>query len=505
MKPVGSPKQVLARAPEHAEALHILGLIQLKAGDACSAATLLRQAADIHPDAPMLSDLGVALRAQKRFSEAEATYREALRLDPTSAQVLGNLGNILLDMHRPHDAETELSRALTITPNRPWLLHSLALALLGQGLVHRAETALRQALAVDPTAPDAHETLAILLAQSGRPVESEAHHRAALTDTAQRHRVLSNLAVALQVQGKHQEAIAACRLALTEHPDYATAHANLLFALNYAADVSGDDVFAEYRTWDRRHAAPLTPARADFTLDRTAGRRLRIGYVSADFRNHAAAFFAEPLLAAHDRSNVELFCYAEVAEADATTRRFQAHADQWRKISGTSDAAVTDMIRQDHVDVLVDMTGHTAGSRLLVFARKPAPVQVTYLLGHGYSSGLSAIDIFLSDAVLTPPQSEPFFSERIVRLPRLPLAYAPPEAMPPVSELPALTNGQITFCYFGRPDRLTEDVIATWARILDAIARSRLVLNSVSFREPAFRDLMAMRFTVTVSHEHDSG
>ncbi|HTI79928.1 MAG TPA: tetratricopeptide repeat protein [Acetobacteraceae bacterium] len=485
---------LLARNPDHAGALHILGLIQLRAGDACSAATLLRHAADNHPDAAILSDLGVALRAQQRFTEAEATCREALHLDPASASGLGNLGNILLDLHRPHEAEAELARALDVTPNRPWLLHSLALALLAQGRVDCAEAALRQALAVDPTAADAHETLANLLSQSGRPVESEAHHRAALTEPAQRHRVLSNLAVALQVQGKHQEAIAACRQALTVRPDYATAHANLLFALNYAADVSAHDVFAEYRTWDRQHAAPVAPARSEFLLDRTAGRRLRIGYVSADFRNHAAAFFAEPLLAAHDRSNVELFCYAEVAAADAVTRRFHARADQWRNISGMSDAAVAELIRQDQVDVLVDMTGHTAGSRLLVFARKPAPVQVAYLLGHGYSSGLSAMDVFLSDAVLTPPHSEPYFSERIVRLPRLPLAYAPPEEMPPVSQLPALTNRWVAFGYFGRPDRLTEDVVATWARILDAVPRSRLVLNSFSFREPAFRGFMAMRF-----------
>jgi predicted O-linked N-acetylglucosamine transferase (SPINDLY family) len=298
----------------------------------------------------------------------------------------------------------------------------------------------------------------------------------------------------LQVQGRHQDAIDACRQALAERPDYATAHSNLLFALNYAAAPSPDEVFAEYRAWDQQHAAPLAPATPEFALDRTPSRRLRVGYVSADFRAHAVALFAEPLLAAHDPARTEIVCYAEVAAPDATTQRFHALASQWRDIAGLSDAAVADLIRRDQVDVLVDLTGHTAGSRLLVFARKPAPVQVTCLLGHGYSSGMSAMDVFLSDAVLTPPGAERYFSERIVRLPRLPLTYAPPAGMPPVSRLPALANQGITFGYFGRPDRLTDEVIAAWTRILDAVPRSCLVLNSFSFREPAFRAIIANRF-----------
>ena len=152
------------------------------------------------------------------------------------------------------------------------------------------------------------------------------------------------------------------------------------------------------------------------------------------------------------------------------------------------------MIRRDGIDVLVDLSGHTAGSRLLVFARRPAPVQVAYLLGHGYTSGLSAMDAFLADAMLAPPDADALFSERIIRLPRIPLAYAPPAAMPEVAPLPALANGIVTFGYFGRPDRLNDAVIATWARILHDVPDARLVLNSAPFREPAFCDLVAARF-----------
>jgi protein O-GlcNAc transferase len=487
---------ILARNPDHAGALHILGLVRLNAGDASSATTLLRRAAGVQTDAAILSDLGVPLRTQQCFSETEATYREALRLDPTSTHASGNLGNVLLAMHRPHEAEAEaeLRHALDVAPNRPRLLHNLALALLAQNAVQNAEIMLRRALAIDPTLTDAHETLAILLARNGRPIESEAHHRAALANVSQRHRVLSNLATTLQVQGRHREAIDTCRQALAERPDYATAQSNLLFALNYASGFSPSEVFAEYRAWDRQHAAPAAPDKPEFALDRTCARRLRIGYVSANFRAHAVALFAEPLLAAHDRSGTEVVCYADVPAPDATTQRFHALADQWRNIAGLCDAAVADRIRQDEIDVLVDLTGHMAGSRLLVFARKPAPVQVTCLLGHGYSSGMSAMDVVLGDTVLTPPGCERYFSERIARLPRLPLAYAPPGNMPSVSDLPALANATITFGYFGRPDRLTDEVIAAWARILAAVPRSRLVLNSFPFREPGFRAFVAMRF-----------
>ena len=323
----------------------------------------------------------------------------------------------------------------------------------------------------------------------------KAHHRAALPQAKQRHRVLSNLAIALQTQGRHAEAEQCCREALAARPDYAVAHSNLLFSLNYRNDLTAEAIFAEYRDWDRRHAAALAPQEPRFAVDRSSGRRrLRVGYVSADFRQHAVAWFAEPLLAAHDRTRIELFCYAAVTAPDAVTERFRALAEHWRNIVGLDDAAVADLIRRDGIDVLVDLTGHTAGSRLLVFARRPAPVQVEYLLGHGYTSGLSAMDAFLADAVLAPPGADALFSERIIRLPRIPLAYAPPDAMPPVAPLPALANGFVTFGYFGRTERLNDAVIATWARILHDVPAARLVLNSLPFREPAFRDLIAARF-----------
>jgi predicted O-linked N-acetylglucosamine transferase (SPINDLY family) len=296
------------------------------------------------------------------------------------------------------------------------------------------------------------------------------------------------------MQARHVETERCYREALALRPDYASGHGNLLFALNYREDLTPEAIFAEYRCWDAQHARRLAPADPQFDLDRTPGRRLRLGYVSPDFRQHAAAFFAEPLLAAHDRSQFELFCYAEVPIEDATTARFRVLADHWRPTSGRSDADMAAMIRQDRIDVLIDLAGHTAANRLPVFARKPAPVQIEYILGHGYTSGMSAMDGFLADHTLAPPGADALFSEHLLRLSRIPLAYRPPDAMPPVAPLPAAANGHVTFGYFGRPERLNQCVVAAWSRILNALPDARLVLNSRNFAEAAFRELFAARF-----------
>jgi predicted O-linked N-acetylglucosamine transferase (SPINDLY family) len=486
----------LERTSTDPAALHALGVQHFRRGEIPDAVALLTRSVAAREDAGALSDLGVMLRAQRQFAAAEAAYRHALRIDPGLIAALGNLGNVLLDQRRHAEAETVLLEALKLAPDRPWLLRNLALSLMGRGAAERAEAVLRQALAISPDDAEVHETLGALLGQSGRPIEAEGHHRAALPGLQERHRCLSNLAIALQLQARHVEAEMYHREALTVRPDYSISHSNLLFSLNYRADLSAEAIFAEYRNWDRQHALRLAPADPHFTLDRSAGRRLRIGYVSPDFRQHAAALFAEPLLAAHDRSQVELFCYAEVAIPDACTERFRALADTWRSTVAQSDDAVADMIRADRIDVLVDLAGHTAGSRLLVFARKPAPVQVTYLLGHGYTTGMSAMDAFLADDSLAPPGAEALFSERVIRLPRVPLAYAPPAGMPPVTALPAQDNGFVTFGHFGRPERLNDAVIAAWARIIHAVPGARLVLNSRSFGEAAFCDRVAGWFAV---------
>ncbi|MGE0222236.1 MAG: tetratricopeptide repeat protein, partial [Acetobacteraceae bacterium] len=484
-------REMLRANPGHPDALHVLAVVAFQDGDAETAIGLLRQADE---RADLLTDLGVMLRATGQHRAAEASYRRALALKPDLVAAWGNLGNLLLDLVRPAEAERAFAEGLALAGAQPWLLRGRALALMTRQEMEQAEPLLRQALALAPDDAEVHETLGVLLGQTGRPVEAEAHHRAGLPGLRDRQRGLGNLAICLQAQGRHQEAEACHRQAIAIRPDYASGHGNLLFALNYRHDLSAEDIFAEYQRWNEQHARALAPRAERFELDLTPGRRLRVGYVSPDFRRHVAALFAEPLLAAHDRSRIELFCYADVAVEDEATGRFRALADHWRATSGMNDAALAETVRRDRIDVLVDLAGHTGSNRLLAFARRPAPVQIAYILGHGTTTGMSAMDAFLADEALVPHGADALFSERLVRLTRIPLVYQPPETMPAVAPLPALSAGHVTFGYFGRVERLNPRVIAVWSRILAAVPGARLVLNAAPFGEAAFRDLYVRRF-----------
>ncbi len=511
--------------PDERAATRLQGVTAFSAGRYEEALALLRTVCD---DAGDYSNLGIVLHALGRDDETEAAYRKAIALDAGLASAHCNLGNLLQE-HR-HDAEAtsafrvalklrpdfanawtglghslhrqgQLSdavnafrHAVQYSPRSAEAHNSLGTLLFALEQNEEARVVLSQALALDPAYANAHGNLGALYARCGRPVAAEASSRAAIALAPGEHRWLTNLGVALLAQGRHDEAEVCYRQALALRPDYVSGHGNLLFALSYRTDVSLEAVFAEYQEWDRRHASHLAATAPPFALDRTAGRRLRVGYVSPDFRQHAVALFAEPLLAAHDRSSVELYCYADVAVQDAATARFQSLADHWRSTLGLSDADLAETIRADQIDVLVDLTGHSAGNRLLTFARRAAPVQVTYLLGHGYTTGLTAMDAFIADDTLAPDGADALFSERVVRLSRIPLAYAPPDAMPPVARLPALANGFVTFGHFGRAERLNDRVIETWARVLHAVPRSRLMLNNRPYQEAAFRSMIEQRF-----------
>ena len=379
---------MLQRDPDDVEAHHVLGLLAYGGKQLAEADRHLHAAIAHAPKhAELHANHAAVLRSLGRLAEAETAARAALALEPERVGAQNNLGNILRDAGRFDESAACYRAAVRLEPQFSEAWVNLAWVLALTGLTRQAEDAARQAIACDPANADGH----------------------------------NNLGLALMRQGRLAEAEAALRRALSLRPDFALPHSNILFCLNYSPDLSAEAIFAEYRTWDRQHAQHLIPAEPRFDLDRTQGRRLRVGYVSPDFRQHAVALFAEPLLAAHDRSSVELYCYAEVPSADAVTARFKALADHWRSTVGMSDAELAETIRHDRIDVLIDLAGHTAGNRLLTFARKPAPVQVAYLLGHGYTSGLSAMDAFLADEALVPPGAEALFSERVVRLSRIPL------------------------------------------------------------------------------------
>src|SRR5579872_3618822 len=454
-----------------------------------------RQPVAAEPADPIaLCNLGTALERDGQHAEAAKQLRAAIALDPGCGEAWHRLGHAMRELGKYPEALHAYHKAAIHLPNSAETHGDYGAMLFGLNRNQEAYEELHHALTLDPSNASAHGNLSALLLRTGYPIAAESECRAAIAREPMQYRWLTNLGVALLMQCRFSEAAECSRKALAQNPDYAIARGNLLFDLTYRTDLSATSIFAEFQEWDRRHARPLAPTNQNFALDRSPGRKLRVGYVSADFRQHAVALFAEPLLRAHDRTCVELYLYSGVAAEDATTQRFRALADQWCNTVALNDAQLAERIRGDRIDVLVDLSGHSACNRLLTFARRPAPVQVAYLLGHGYTTGLTQMDAFLADAALAPPGSEAFFSERIIRLPRIPLAYEPPHDMPPVEPLPAPKRGRVTFGYFGRTERLNDQVISAWARILSATPGARLVLNNLPFHEPAFRSLFLARF-----------
>jgi protein O-GlcNAc transferase len=453
--------RLVARAPANPDLWNVRGLIAYRRADFTLAVQRLSEAARLAPaDAGIHSNLGAALRSTGDLDAAEAVYRRAIAAAPTLQALHANLANVELDRRRAREAEACVREALRHGPPTANLLTTLGIALNLMGRLVEAAEALRGALAINPRDYDACRNLGSTLAGMAQFDEAEDLHRRAMD----------------------------------LRPDYAAGYSSLLFNLNYRPDLTAEAIAAEYRRFARTQTAHLPPP-APHANDRDPDRRLRIGYVSPDFCDHVVASFMLPILAAHDKSEVEIVCYAEVRSPDGTSRRIMEIADAWVPTVGLSDEALAERIRADAIDILIDLAGHTTGNRLMVFARRPAPVQLTYFIGHGTTTGLPQIDGFLSDAALTPPGCEALFGEQtIVRLDRAALAYVAAPHMPAVAPTPALANGFVTFGYFGRSVRLNEGVIAAWSAILKAVPTSRLTLNYASFGDPATAALFADRF-----------
>src|SRR5262245_1930706 len=409
-------RQALAAQPNLAEAHCNLGLALTGQGKFDEAIAACRQAIAIKPDfANAHSSLGNALAAQGKPDEAVAAYRQAIGIKPEFAWAHSNLGNALAAQGKLDEAVAAYRQAIGIKPDFAEAHSNLGLALTGQGKFNEAIAACRRAIGIKPVLAGAHSNLGNALTGQGKFDEAVAAYRQAIgikPDFAEAHSALGN---ALTGQGKLDEAVAAYRQAISIKPDFSKAFSGLLLCLHYDDKVTDDHLFAAHREWDERYGE-RAPTFATYDNDRDATRRLRIGYLSPDFREHSVAYFVEPLLRGHDRQKLEVYCYAEVMRPDPVTTRLQGLADHWLVTVGLSDQRLAERIRTDGIDILVDVAGHTAGNRLPVFARKPAPVRVTWL-GYPNTTGLKAIDYRLVDAVTDPVgEADAWASETLVRL-----------------------------------------------------------------------------------------
>lgn len=382
---------------------------------------------------------------------------------------------------------------LDLAPMRSLAYNRLGECLTTAGRALEALACGRRAVELDPNSAVAHLTLGDALPATGRYAEAEMSCRRAIELNPKLNSARTNLVNVLCQRGDAVGAEIAAAEGLAAFPTQSTLYNNRLFAMNYAPDKTAEEVFEAYREFERALCQPLYAEWKPFRNDRNPNRRLKIGYVSPDFRHHSGNEFIEPLLSHHDRSQFELTAYAELKYEDGITGRFKTYFDNWVSIRGMSASTLTERVRADGIDILIDLAGHTGQNRLSVFARKPAPVSATWL-GFGYTTGISAIDYILTDEVMAPVGSEHLFAEKPWRLEHGSLVYRAKEGMGEVSELPALKNGHVTLGTLSRSIRINHRTVRVWSEILRRLPAAVLVIDSGSFGEPHQQEEMAAKF-----------
>jgi len=415
-------------------------------------------------------------------------YRRVLEIDPRNADATHLLGLVAHACGRPDAAAELLGRSLAIRPHAASVYSVLGVVLQSLGRHDDAAAACRQAIKLDPDHVGARNNLGAILRTQGDLDEAIGWFETALKRDPNHADTVNNLALAYKDAGLIDEAIRTARRGAELSPISARAHSNVLLMLHYQSGYDPDAVFREHLDWGTRLTDELGTAtdrqrapQASHPSNRDPNRQLRVGFVSPDFWAHPVAYFIEPLLAARDPTQIKTFCYADAVKADAITQRLHGFADEWRSVAGLADKQLDQTIRADQIDILVDLSGHTGQNRLSLFARKPAPIQVTYL-GYCDTTGLPAMDYLLTDEIADPPGEASRYTEKLIRLPGGFSCFAPP----PAASSPDFAgdpDGPVTFGAMPVLAKLNHDVIDSWARILRAAGPgARLLLYRNTLR-----------------------
>ena len=501
-------RAVLAEAPNHSPALCNLGTLLVKSDrldDAAHCYHLALAAEPGYPDAHF--NLGNLYRRQEKNREAIDQYAACLKgnpqhvsagfnlglslvgigdlkaakqcfgqvvkLEPTFADAWGRLGDVHLRSGESDAAIAAFQKYCDLKPNDDRGLNNLGLALANQGRHNDAIEILQKLIKRMPDYAEAHNTLGVTLEAIGRKDDALFHYDAAVKAKADFADAWSNRGINLLESGRADEAVDSLHKSVELRPNVPAVYSNLLLALNYSSRFTPEQVANEHRKWGDLFAPepPPPPRPADPSPDRV----IKIGYVSADFRQHTVAAFIEALLSKHDRSRFHVTAYPNVGRGDEVTERLKKLADAWRPISGFSDDQMAQMIRTDRIDILVDLGGHTAGNRMLAFARRPAPLQLT-LFGYPNTTGIEAFDYRVTDLVSDPPEmTDEWNVERPMRLPGLAWVYNPPQA-PAVGPLPSSSKKGFTFGCLNNAATISDDCLTAWSGVLAAVPGSKLVL-----------------------------
>jgi predicted O-linked N-acetylglucosamine transferase (SPINDLY family) len=514
-----------------ADALCDLGLVQLELRQYARARSSLERAIALRPNAPVaLNNLGNALFHLKLLEPAIQNYDRAIALQPDYVDAIYNRGNALVSagrfdealqafehvirlrplyapayngralvynaVHRFEEALASTNEALRLKPDFAQALSNRGSALIELG--HPSTVALahyQKALALDPNLERALLGQARQLAVLGRVSDALDSCRKAVSNAPQSHEALTILGHCLAAQGDTEEAIETFDQALAIQPDHEEAITMKIFALDFDRCSGFPEHQQARKEWWHQigsKVAKFPESKRNNVLD--PDRKLVIGYVSADFKNHSAAMAFGPVLRNHDKERVEIVCYSGTSVRDKFTDEYQRIADKWVEARRLPDDQLAEQIASDRIDILVDLSGFTAGHRLRVFASKPAPIQVT-AWGHATGTGMPEIDYLFSDPVLTPAEVRHLFAEKVYDLPCMIAIDPPPTSVKPALQPPCLANGYVTFGVFNRVEKISGDAVRVWSQILQALPQSKLLIKHNVLDDPRIRQLLADRFS----------
>ncbi len=487
-------RSALLLEPECEEVHNNLGVILKDLGRLDEAEASYRYALQLKPDlAQVHYNLGVILKDLGRLDEAEASYRCALQLKPDFAQAHYNLGITLHDMKRWGEAVDAYRCSIQLKPDYAQGYLNLGASLIEMKRWDEAEASFIYALNLNSEYAEAYHNLGVIFYEQGMNDKAAKSYYQALAINPNYIESINNLGEFFITNTQFSKAEELFRKCLTIDSSFKLAWSNLLFGYNYHPNKTAEEIYAVYEEYEHKIAAPQRVHWQVHANSRDPSRRLKVGYVSPDFKEHSVSLFLEALLRNHNKNEVEIYAYAELKKEDEVTARYRGYVDHWVATTGMTDESLVECIRKDEIDILLDLAGHTSGNRLGVFALKPAPVSITWL-GFGYTTGLKAIDYYLGNKVLLPIGCEPLFSEIPWRLDETSLVYQAKEGMGAVSTLPALGNGYITFGTLTRSVRVNHRTIRVWAQILKRLPTSKLILNSQDYGQKSMQEILSQKF-----------
>jgi predicted O-linked N-acetylglucosamine transferase (SPINDLY family) len=516
------------KSPEDPTLWCSLGAAYRHADRYADAELAYRRALSLKPDYPQaLSNLGEWCLAQRRIEAALDWFDQALAVAPDFFEARLNKTAALFELGRYEEARHLAEQLVEDHPARPEAHLNLGNVLVHTGKIKQGSAHYRKALQLRPGYIEAHFNLACLFGTPDELANAIGYLERQIQERGESMQLLGFLAAARNAKGEIAEAEKLCRRILEQQPQNTTAlvtlgsclssggdsaaalqiyervaeldgkqpamYSNILFECNNQSQLGRTEIFQRHLDWAERFEKPLLKRAPPAVRNRDPERKLRIGYVSGDFTQHPVGFLLRDILRYHDPARFDIYCYSMVIRESDVLPELRAAAKEWHDIFFMSDDELVDLIQSEEIDILVDLSGHTAYHRLLVFARRPAPVQVEWI-GYFHSTGMSAIDYFITDPHTSPPGGDQLFSETPVYLPHTRFCYGPSEYSPEVVPPPMETSGRVTFGSFNRLSKVTDEVVAAWSRILLGVENSRMIVKAAVLADPLIRDRLAARF-----------